>query len=298
MEKWNASHIADQTGKTAVVTGANSGIGFETAKALAAKNATVIMACRNTGKAEVAAQAIRNALPQAQIQVMALDLSSLASVRTFAENALTHFPVIDLLINNAGVMVPPFSKTQEGFELQMGTNHLGHFALTGLLMEAVEAAPKGRIVAVTSSAHWFGKIDFSDLHWEKRKYSAWGAYGASKIANIYFIAHLSQRLERKGSPVICASAHPGWTATELQRHTGFTRFLNPMFSQNAAMGALPTLYGACGPDVVPNQLFAPDSWFEMRGYPTRVNPTKRARDLGAAARLWDISEALTQVSFP
>ena len=295
--KWTASDIPDLTDKVALVTGANSGLGFETTKALAAKNARVVMACRNMTKGKAAARTIKKELPGAKLEVMPLDLSSLDSVKAFANLVLRRFPAIDLLINNAGVMIPPYGKTQEGFELQMGTNHMGHFALTGLLLEAVEASPAGRIIAVSSSAHWFGRIDFNDLNWEKRKYSPWKAYGASKIANLYFIAQLNQKLREKNSPVICASAHPGWAATELQRHTGFVKFLNPMFGQTAAMGALPTLYAACGPDVEPNDFFAPGNWSQMKGYPVKVRPIKRARDMAAAEQLWQISEGLTRVRY-
>ncbi|MCG8632683.1 MAG: oxidoreductase [Desulfobacterales bacterium] len=296
-DNWDAGHIPDQAGRTVIVTGANSGIGFETARTLAAKNARVILACRNRSKGREAAERIRNDLPHSDIRLLPLDLSSLDSIREFADRIKGDCDRLDLLINNAGVMIPPYGKTADGFELQMGANHFGHFALTGLLIEMIKATPGSRIVSVSSMAHKAGKIDFSDLHWTRRNYKPWQAYGDSKIANLYFIFSLADRLSASGSGVITAAAHPGWTATELQRNSGTVGFLNPLFAQGTEMGALPTLYAACSPDVKPKNYFGPRGWFEMRGYPKKVAPNKRSLDKETGNRLWKMSESLTGVSF-
>ena len=296
-KNWHAADIPDLSGKTAVVTGANSGIGFETAKALAARSARVIMACRNPEKAGAAADAIRADLPGADLRILSLDLSHQVSVNGFAERILSDYTALDLLINNAGIMIPPYGRTPDGFELQMGTNHLGHFALTGRLLPLLNATPSSRIVSVSSAAHNFGNIDFTDIHWEDRPYKPWRAYGDSKIANLYFTFSLADRLAGQGSRVVCAAAHPGWASTELQRHTGMIRFLNRFFSQSPAKGALPTLYAACGPDVTPKSYYGPGGRYEMKGYPRPVRPHPRAMDQDVAERLWRKSEALTGVTF-
>jgi NAD(P)-dependent dehydrogenase (short-subunit alcohol dehydrogenase family) len=294
---WDASLIPDQTGRTVIVTGANSGIGLETARALAAKNAQVILACRNQSKGQAAAEKIRNDLPHADVRLLPLDLSSLNAIKTFSDQVKEEYSRLDLLINNAGVMIPPYEKTADGFELQMGTNHLGHFALTGQLIDMITATPDSRIVTVSSMAHKGGNIDFSDLHWDQRKYKPWKAYGDSKIANLYFIFGLADRLKAMGSQVITAAAHPGWTATELQRNSGLASFFNPFFAQNTAMGALPTLYAACGPDVESKDYFGPGGRFEIKGYPKQVRPNKRSQNKEIGDRLWKMSEKLTGVNF-
>ncbi len=295
--KWDASHIPDQTGKTVIVTGANSGIGFETARALAEKNAGVILACRNRDKGQAAVEKIRNDHPHADVRFLSLNLSDLASVKTFADQINRDYSRLDLLINNAGVMIPPYGKTAEGFELQMGTNHLGHFALTGRLIEMIRTTPESRIVSVSSMAHKGGNIDFSDLHWNHRKYKPWKAYGDSKIANLYFIFGMADRLAAEGSQVITAAAHPGWTATELQRNSGLASFFNPFFAQNTTMGALPTLNAACGPDVTSKDYFGPGGRFEVKGYPMKVRASSRSRNKEIGDRLWKMSEKLTGVTF-
>lgn len=294
---WNTTDIPDQTDRVAIVTGSNSGIGFETAKTLAAKNADVIMACRSMDKAQRALEKLKKGLPNAKIRIMSLDLSDLESITNFCELFRSEYSRLDLLINNAGVMVPPYSKTKDGFELQMGTNHLGHFALTGKLLDMLETTPDSRIVSVSSAAHNFGKPDFTDLHWEHRKYKPWRAYGDSKVANLYFIYHLADLLSARGSNIVCAAAHPGWSATELQRNTGLVSFLNPIFGQDSTMGALPTLYAACGTDVVPKDYFGPSGFMEMKGHPKKVKSNGLSHDKTMADRLWKISENLTGVNF-
>ncbi|MCG8617554.1 MAG: oxidoreductase, partial [Desulfobacterales bacterium] len=250
--KWTAGDIPDQTGRTAVITGANSGIGYETAKALAENNARVILGCRSMDKGEAALEQIKSDLPGADVSLIPLDLANLTSVKGFTEKIRRDNDRLDILVNNAGVMVPPYGKTTDGFELQMGTNHLGHFALTLRLLPLLISTPGSRVVAVSSLAHRGGNINFNDLHWESRKYKPWRAYGDSKIANLLFMRGLVHRLEESGAAVTVAAAHPGWTATELQRHTGLTSALNPVFAQTTEMGALPSLYAACGPDVENN----------------------------------------------
>jgi NAD(P)-dependent dehydrogenase (short-subunit alcohol dehydrogenase family) len=295
--KWDVTQMADQTGRVAIVTGANSGIGFETAKQLAKKGATVVMACRNQAKGETAADAIRSEEPAGSVQVMALDLSSLASVRAFAAEFSSQFDRLDLLINNAGVMaLPKRFETVDGFEMQFGTNHLGHFALTGLLFDLLVKTPESRVVNVSSGAHRAGRMAWDDLQ-SQRSYSPFVAYSQSKLANLLFTNELQRRLDRAGVKTLATAAHPGWTATNLQTHSGLAGLLNPFFGQKPPMGALPTLYAATEPSVVPMGYYGPDGLMEMRGYPKPVGTSGSAQDQAAAARLWDLSEALTGVAF-
>ena len=243
MSTWTFASIPDQTGRVAIVTGANTGIGFETARALAKKGATVIMACRDSGKAAAAAARIHAEQPTGTVAAMSLDLSDLESVRRFAEEIAAQHQKLDLLINNAGVMVPPKSTTRQGFELQFGTNHLGHFALTGHLLPLLCRTPGSRVVVVSSNAHKMGRIAMDDLNFERRGYSRWGAYAQSKLANLLFVLELQRRLSAAGAKTLVTAAHPGWTATDLQRTAGFTKRLNPLFAMQPADGALPTLGG-------------------------------------------------------
>jgi NAD(P)-dependent dehydrogenase (short-subunit alcohol dehydrogenase family) len=279
------------TGKTVIVTGGNSGIGRGAARALADANARVVLAVRNTDKGKSAADSMRG-----QTEVRALDLASLDSVREFAQ---AWEGDIDLLINNAGVMIPPLSRTKEGFELQFGTNHLGHFALTNLLLDNV----KGRVVTVSSSAQRFGKIDFDDLNWETRSYKAWRAYGQSKLANLLFTSELQRRLTAAGSPVLANAAHPGYAATNLQFQSGqrvmdvISVVGNRLFAQDENGGALPTLYAAVA-DIPGNSFTGPAGFMEVRGGAKVVGRTDAAKDDDVARRLWDVSEELTGVRFP
>ena len=296
-QKWDRNNIADQSGRIAIVTGANSGIGFETARVLAQKNAEVILACRSVEKAEKAVEQIKSQFPEAKCRVMALDLSSLESVRTFADAFLEKYDALDLLINNAGVMVPPYTKTADGFELQFGTNHIGHFALTGLLLEKVLETEGSRIVIVSSAAHKIGKINFDDLNWEKRKYKPAGAYGDSKIANLYFLYELQRRLSASDKQTISAAAHPGWTETNLQQHSGLFQSMNPLFAQSIEMGALPTLYAAVASGVQGGDYFGPSGFMEMRGYPKKVKSNKLSHNREIAKRLWAVSEELSGIKY-
>jgi NAD(P)-dependent dehydrogenase (short-subunit alcohol dehydrogenase family) len=303
MTRWSAKDIPDQSGRTAVITGANSGIGLEAAKELARAGADVVLACRNIEKGEAAAAAIRKARPDARAEVMALDLGSLASVRAFASRFTDVRPALDLLINNAGVMAPPRSTTGDGFELQFGTNHLGHFALTALLIGRMEGREDARVVNVSSGAHRRGRMNFDDLQGE-RSYSRWGAYAQSKLANLLFMYELERRLRAAGSTVRVVAAHPGYAATNLQTaaapkfDAAVMSVGNALFAQSAHMGALPTLYAATARDLPGATYIGPDGFMEMRGYPKVVQSTAAARDEGAARRLWEISEQLTGTPFP
>ncbi|OFZ06590.1 MAG: short-chain dehydrogenase, partial [Bacteroidetes bacterium RIFOXYB12_FULL_41_6] len=241
---WNANHIPDLKGKVIIVTGATSGLGKEATKILAQKHATVIMAVRNTKKAEALAQAIKQQQPNAQIDNREMDLSSLESVKLFANGVLKNYDRLDVLINNAGIMACPFDKTKDGYEIQMGTNHLGHFALTGLLMPLLETTKNARIVATSSIGHRMGNIDFDDINWEKRKYNPSKAYADSKIANLYFTYELAKKLNHEKKDIKVTAAHPGWTRTDLQKHSWYMLMLNPLFSQGADQGVLPTLRAA------------------------------------------------------
>jgi len=295
-QKWDSENISDQKGKVVIVTGASSGLGYETAKVLASKNATVIVAVRNEVKGNAAVEKIKAGNPNADIQVMLVDLANLESVHKFAENFKSKFKKLDILINNAGVMTPPYTKTKDGFELQFGTNHLGHFALTGLLIELIKKTPDSRIVNVSSMAHKIGKLNFEDLNWEKRRYKKNRSYGDSKLANLYFTKELQKRLNKLPSGVIVASAHPGGTATELARHSLFYKTLN-LLAQTSKMGALPTLYAAVSPDVQSNDYYGPGGFQEFKGFPKKVESAKRAKNDDVAKKLWDVSEQMTQVFY-
>ncbi|WP_194821997.1 oxidoreductase [Micromonospora sp. S-DT3-3-22] len=293
MTTFTTAQIPALTGRTVVVTGANSGIGRVAAKALAARGARVVLAVRDPAKGAAAAAGMTG-----DVEVRRLDLADLASVRAFAEGCAGP---IDLLINNAGVMIPPPSRTADGFELQFGTNHLGHFALTNLLLPRI----RGRVVTVASSAHRAGKIDFADLNWERRPYRPFPAYAQSKLANLLFTAELHRRLTEAGSPVLATAAHPGLAATNLLGHLDHNRswwnrlqttLLN-RFAQSDADGASPTLYAAVA-DIPGGSYAGPDGLFEGRGAPKLVGRSKKARDGAVARRLWAVSEELTGVTFP
>jgi NAD(P)-dependent dehydrogenase (short-subunit alcohol dehydrogenase family) len=296
MQKWNTANIPDQSGKLVIVTGANSGLGYETSLALAAKNAEVIMACRNPQKAQSAFDKIKSEVPNANLVLMQLDLGSLDSVRSFADEVHAKYNHIDLLINNAGVMVPPYGKTVDGFETQFGVNHLGHFALTAQLLDLLFAAENSRIVNVSSQAHNMGQINFDDLQSEK-KYIAWTAYGQSKIANLYFTYELQRKLATAGKTTIAAAAHPGYAATNLQESSGFFKVLNIIMAQSAAMGALPSLFAATNPEVKGADYFGPHAMGGWRGYPIKVKSNKLSYNEAIAAQLWEVSEELTGIKF-
>jgi NAD(P)-dependent dehydrogenase (short-subunit alcohol dehydrogenase family) len=286
---WTPQDIPDQTGRTFVITGANSGIGLGAAKVLAAKGARVVLAVRNTAKGDEAAKTIAG-----ETEVRALDLADLASVRAFAEATHDH---VDVLINNAGVMNVPLQHTADGFEMQIGTNHLGHFALTNLLLGHI----KDRVVTVASGSHRYGKIRLDDLNWEQG-YKRHMAYGQAKLANLLFMAELQRRLEEAGSSVRSVGAHPGWASTNLQSRSGnriedtLMGIGNRLFAQTGDMGAEPTLFAATA-DVPGNSYAGPDGRFEMRGHPTLVSRSTAATDEETARKLWILSENLTGTSF-
>jgi NAD(P)-dependent dehydrogenase (short-subunit alcohol dehydrogenase family) len=296
-EKWTQQDIPDQTGRIAIVTGANSGIGYETASALADKGAIVIMACRDDEKASAAQFRCQATNPAGDVIVMQLDLADLDSVRSFSEQFHAKYDRLDLLINNAGIMIPPYGKTVQGFESQFGVNHLGHFALTGLLLDLLLRTPDSRIVLVSSTAHRFGEIEFDDLQWESRSYRAGKAYGQSKLANLLFTYELQRRLEAAAANTQAMAAHPGWTATNLQQHSRLAQFGNRFLAQDPAMGALPTLYAATAPNAHGGGYYGPGGFMEFRGYPQETESNDRSHDQAVAAKLWDVSEKLTGVTF-
>ncbi|MBY5971105.1 SDR family NAD(P)-dependent oxidoreductase [Ferrimonas balearica] len=292
---WTERDVPDQTGRNVLITGATGGLGLAQAKALAKRGATLILGVRNTEKGQAAADEIRKAAPQSNVTVRTLDLASLASIASFTDSFLAEHDSLDLLINNAGVMVPPLGHTEDGFELQMGTNHFGPFALTGRLMPLLKATPGSRVTVTSSVAHRQGDPDLSDLDWTARKYNAWKAYGDSKIANLLFAYELTRRLSGQG-PVVVAG-HPGWTRTDLQRHSGVARVLNPIVAMPISQGMLGPLRAATDPTAKSGDFFGPTRMGQMRGYPDRVEPKALARDPDLAALLWQISEERTGVTY-
>jgi NAD(P)-dependent dehydrogenase (short-subunit alcohol dehydrogenase family) len=293
---WIAANIPDQNGKLFLVTGANSGIGYELTRGLAQVGASVVMACRDLDKGEGAAAEIRDEYPGADLRVMRLDLAGLASVRAFADAFRAAYDRLDALVNNAGVMATPYAQTADGFELQFGTNHLGHFALTGLLLDGLKATPGSRVVTVTSYAHWFGWINLRDLNAEKFYYR-WIAYTQSKLANILFAYELNRRLARAGAATISLAAHPGSTVTQLQQHTRLFSFVNGIIGQGPAMSALPILYAATRPELEGGEYTGPDGILGQRGYPHKARSSPGSHNEAAARRLWQVSEGLTGVEY-
>ncbi|MCA9621001.1 MAG: SDR family NAD(P)-dependent oxidoreductase [Myxococcales bacterium] len=297
--------IPEQRGRVAVVTGANSGLGLETTRALAKHGARVILASRSVDKANAAVATIQGEVPDAELEVIVLDLADLASVERFATELAARHPSLDLLINNAGVMALPRRETADGFEMQIGTNHLGHFALTARLWPLLREAPAARVVTVSSLMHYPGRIDFEDLQ-GARRYEKWSAYCQSKLANLLFAFELSRRLLRVEARAISVAAHPGYSATELQvggaTMTGrrwavpLWHGVNRAFAQSAASGALPQLHAATAADVRPGDFFGPGA-LQIWGKPKRVEASQAARDEATARRLWEISESLTGVAF-
>ena len=298
---WTEADIPDLTGRTAIVTGANTGLGLETARALAEHGATVVLAVRNLEKGQAALASIRARRKDARVSLHALDLSSLESVRRAAGELAAAHERIDLLVNNAGVMYTPKSRTADGFELQLGTNHFGHFAFTGLLLARLLATPGARIVNVSSIGHRIrSAIDLADLHFEKG-YGRVAAYGRSKLANLLFTYELQRRFERAGAKTAALAAHPGMSATELTRNMpAFIRVLEPLLlplAQTAAMGALPQLRAATDPAAVGGQYYGPDGLGESWGHPVVVRSSARSHDSGLQGALWKASEELTGVTF-
>jgi len=309
MSGWTADQIPDLSGKTFIVTGANSGIGLEAVRVLAAKRAAVVLACRNLEKGQAAIDAIRKASPGAALTLERLDLGNLGSVRAFAENFAKSHARLDVLINNAGIMAIPRHTTRDGFETQIGTNHLGHFALTGLLLGRLAESAPSRIVTVSSMAHTMGKfgaLDAADLRLDDG-YSKWGAYGRSKLANLLFAYELERRLEGRFPGVISVACHPGYAATNLQSvgpemsgsavGKALMTLGNAVFAQSAAAGALPTLYAATAEDVRGGDFIGPGGPFKMMGAPIKQRSNRASRDAEAARKLWDVSVQLTGVDF-
>ena len=305
-ERWTLDQIPPQTGRTAVVTGANSGLGFNTAKALALKGAKVIMACRNVEKGKLASSTIINEGAGVKPEVWQLDLASLKSVQQFAEKFSKSADRLDLLINNAGLMAIPYARTEDGFEMQFGVNHLGHFALTARLWPLISNTEGSRVVQVSSLAHRWGKIRKEDIHWEQG-YKKWGAYGMSKLANLLFIRELSNKLKSQAISLMALAAHPGYANTELQAkgsrmkgaRLGAASFdlVNRLVAQSATQGALPSLYAACATDVVQGAYYGPGGILKLHGWPKQDFPDRKLVTDNAAGELWDISETLTGIGF-
>ncbi|HEV3226523.1 MAG TPA: oxidoreductase [Acidimicrobiales bacterium] len=306
MTAWTTDDIPDQQGRTVLVTGANSGLGLRSAQALAKAGARVLLACRNPEKAAAALEAVEACATTAVPEVITLDLADLSSVARAADTVAIRVDKLDVLMNNAGVMAIPLQRTTDGFEMQFGTNHLGHFALTGRLLPLLLAADAPRVVSTSSQAHRTGRMRWDDLHWHRR-YSKWLAYGQSKLANLLFTLELDRRAGEERSPLLAVAAHPGYAATHLQAAgpemagsslMGRTMELgNRIFAQSDAEGALPQLYAATMPNVHGGEYYGPDGLFEMRGAPKKVGRIGAARDADAARRLWNVSEKETGVIY-
>lgn len=295
-EKWTTQNIPEMQGKTVIITGANSGIGYEAVRALAAKNAAVVMACRSLDKGQVALEKIKSEIPQADLQLLALNLAELSSVRKFAQEFLAMHDRLDVLINNAGIMAVPYGKTADGFEMHFGTNHLGHFLLTGLLFELLKRTPNSRVVTVSSFAHYGGRINFENLNGEK-SYQKWRAYSQSKLSNVLFAYELQRRVSVNGDHPISVVVHPGYSATNLQHTSWFFNFINPIMAQSQEMGALPTLFAATSPQIHGGEYVGPDGFMELRGHPHITKSSQASYDEETARKLWEVSEKLTGMEF-
>ncbi len=304
--KWTFENIPDLTGKLIIVTGANSGLGYWTTFHLASHHAEVIMACRDTIKGKKAAEKIRSGAPGARLHVRKLDLADLDSIRVFSAQVHKDFKRLDILVNNAGVMAIPERRTRQGFEMQFGTNHLGHFVLTALLFDLLKKKAGSRVVTVSSLMHKRGTIRFEDLNWEK-DYSKWKAYGQSKLANLLFMRELDKKIRSAGKDVLSLASHPGWASTNLQTKgpsmEGSKLMIwlndigNKLLAQSAEMGALPTLYAATSPDAEGGRYYGPSGMSGLRGFPheEKIDPEKA--DMDSAKKLWDASEKLTGIGF-
>ena len=306
MSKWTAEDMPDLRGCVALVTGANSGLGLETTRALAARGAHVVMACRNLDKGREAQAVLQKALPDASLKLAQLDLASLASIRAFVTTFQETHQRLDMLFNNAGVMAIPRRETQDGFEMQLGTNYLAHFALTGLLLPILLETPQSRVITTTSSARMFGKIRLDDLN-RTRSYGRWEAYGQSKMGNLLFAFELQRRLAASGAQTISVAAHPGYAHTNLQATSAsttgspieefFYATFGPWVAQSAYMGALPQLYAATSPAIHGGELVGPGGFASMRGYPHIETKAQKEYNKATATRLWDVSVELTGVNY-
>ncbi len=302
---WRADQMPPQSGRTVVVTGGNSGLGFETVKVFARKGARTVLACRDLPRGRDARERIWAETPDAPIEVIRLDVASLGSIQQFVDEFRAKHDRLDCLVNNAGVMATPRRATADGFELQFGTNHLGHFALTGLLLDSLLAVPQSRVVTVSSAVERFGAIRFADLHGE-RSYDRWAAYGQSKLANLLFAYELQRKLTLIHSTTLSVAAHPGFAATglraDLMQHerSWLHRTMGNIFeswSQSASMGALPQLYAATAPGVRGGEYYGPNGFLERAGFPQRLRSSGRSYDPELAQRLWDVSADLTSVRY-
>lgn len=306
MSQWTSKDIPALEGRLAIVSGANSGIGYHTALELGRRGARVILACRSATKAQAAALLLRTAAPGAHFEVRSLDVSDLDSVRRFADDFKASHAQLDILCNNAGVVAQPLSRSAQGFELQMATNYFGGYALTGLLLERLQATPGARIVNVASNAHKWGRMVLDDLNWERRRYNEWLGYGQSKLAVLLHTYELQRRLQRAGSPLIAVAAHPGYAATnfaanDMQLAKSWlgrqALAIGGLFAHSSEMGALPSLYAATAADVRGGEYFGPGGLGEMRGYPRRARSKPASHDLEVARQLWKRSEELTGVRY-
>lgn len=295
---WNADHIPDQSGRVFIITGSNAGLGAAAVELLAGKGASIVLAIRNRAKGERVVEKVLQKYKNAQLDILELDLASLQSIAQFSTEFSQKYQRLDVLINNAGVMACPFSHTADGFEMQIGVNHLGHFALTAHLLPLLQQTPGSRLVNTASLAHKAGRINFSDLNWEKRKYIPSRAYCDSKLANLYFTYELARKLQsRPNAPIICA-AHPGWAKTELMRYSGIADFGTRLLAQSIEMGALPIVRAAVDPEAEMGDYFGPSRVFEIFGHPVKVSSSKRAQNQDHARKLWSLSEELTKVTYP
>ncbi len=306
-ERWTAENIPDLSGKIIIITGANSGLGYEITRVLASKKPHIVMACRNLEKADKAKSEILKENPKASLEIMQIDLSKQSSVKEFVKEFIRKHDKLDILFNNAGVMFAPKVTTEDGFELHMAANHFGHFALTGLLMNFLEKTENSRVVSIASMGHRFGKINFKNLNSEKGRYNKLSAYSNSKIASLYFGYELNRRLEEKGSQVLSIVAHPGWTRTNLQTAGGaideskgqirFWNFMNIFFSQTVDMGVLPQLRAAFDPDAKGGEYYSPEKFLHLKGYPIVKPSNKRSRNEKIGKQFWEVSEELTGVKY-
>jgi protochlorophyllide reductase len=299
MAKWTVEDMPDQAGRNILVTGANSGLGLRSAEALASRGARVLMGCRNLEKAAVALEAVKKVAADAAPEIVPLDLADLDDVRACAQRLTDELDQLDVLMNNAGVMAIPHQRTKQGFEMQFGTNHLGHFALTGLLLPLLRRAHASRVVSVSSVVHRTGRIRFND--WEKKGYSRWFPYIQSKLAHLLFTSELQRRAAAAGADLLAVAAHPGYAATNLSSGLATVyrlgaKLSDRLFAQPDRMGALPQLYAATMPDVGPDDYWGPDGFMERRGWPKRVGRSSAARNGDAARRLWEASEKLTGIT--
>ncbi len=296
--KWTTADMPSLAGKLAIVTGANRGLGLEITTGLADAGAKIVMACRDPARAQAGVDELHRRVPNALVEVMPLDLADLASVRAFAQNFSRKYSQLDLLCNNASAILVPLQKTREGFEMHIGTNHLGHFALTGLLLERLKASSSARILNTASLAHRLTPgMDLDDLHFEHKPYKDMDAYGKSKLAALLFTFELDRRLKQAGLPILTSAAHPGYAATNMDLGGFFMRLSTRLFAQPVAMGALPALYAATAPDVVGGDYYGPGGFKGLKGYPKKADCRPEARDPALAARLWIVSEQLTGVKY-